>query len=593
MGLSQGRAGWLAMGCLMLPTWAAASPPTSVFPTRNDELLSSWQPTQSGLMLGYAGPKIGEDGTIYDFGSVNTRVMSMTGFIVVDRRGYRLGPFNNTPVPGAPGRVFQRLDGIPRLFPNGDMVFTESAARGGPPQSIWRQPRSGHPVFITGVGQQVPGAPAGTVFTSVVPGALPDGVMYVDGTFAGPSGPSGGGYFAFPNDGQAPYSVALLGASIANQPGWTLNTFGNSGSRRVVGNARGDLCFVGRIQRVGSQPDYATAPLVVRNGQLQTAENTIAPGAVSHFASCIDADGRVFSSRFIGSQLIRDGMATPAYAGLPILGLRSGESIGTFYELGLFPDLRVILSGTVIGTNVVPESNTVVLVQEDGHLRVILREGEFLPDGSSVQVPEVTTSNNILCVTNRNGQVAFVLGGVAYGTDLAGRVHVLFKQGDAVATPMGMSILSQSLGDQGAGSLPRAGASLAGAFAGISGPLNDSGVFVVRAELSSGRAVVRLQIPNSTLGACCSGSVCSLTLQGDCLSPSVKFGGPGAACNMAGDARTPCCKADFNQSGATEVQDLFAFLAAWFAGDARANFNGGGLSAQAIYDYLAAWLAGC
>jgi hypothetical protein len=57
----------------------------------------------------------------------------------------------------------------------------------------------------------------------------------------------------------------------------------------------------------------------------------------------------------------------------------------------------------------------------------------------------------------------------------------------------------------------------------------------------------------------------------------------------------PCaCHADFNHSGGLEVQDIFDFLAAWFAGSPSANFNGvNGLEVQDIFDFLAAWFAGC
>ncbi len=54
------------------------------------------------------------------------------------------------------------------------------------------------------------------------------------------------------------------------------------------------------------------------------------------------------------------------------------------------------------------------------------------------------------------------------------------------------------------------------------------------------------------------------------------------------------CPSDFNGSGSIEVQDIFDYLAAWFAGDPRADFNNlGGLSVQDIFDFLAAWFAGC
>jgi hypothetical protein len=54
------------------------------------------------------------------------------------------------------------------------------------------------------------------------------------------------------------------------------------------------------------------------------------------------------------------------------------------------------------------------------------------------------------------------------------------------------------------------------------------------------------------------------------------------------------CPADFNQSGAISVQDIFDFLAAYFAGDPRADFNhSGAISVQDIFDFLAAYFAGC
>jgi hypothetical protein len=53
------------------------------------------------------------------------------------------------------------------------------------------------------------------------------------------------------------------------------------------------------------------------------------------------------------------------------------------------------------------------------------------------------------------------------------------------------------------------------------------------------------------------------------------------------------CRADFDCSGRLEVQDIFDFLNAWFAGSAAADFGGGGLAVQDIFDYLNAWFAGC
>ncbi|MCC6322013.1 MAG: hypothetical protein IT438_11330 [Phycisphaerales bacterium] len=56
----------------------------------------------------------------------------------------------------------------------------------------------------------------------------------------------------------------------------------------------------------------------------------------------------------------------------------------------------------------------------------------------------------------------------------------------------------------------------------------------------------------------------------------------------------PCCRADFNMSGQVSVQDIFDYLAAYFAGDPRADINDSGtLSVQDLFDFLAAYFVGC
>ena len=55
----------------------------------------------------------------------------------------------------------------------------------------------------------------------------------------------------------------------------------------------------------------------------------------------------------------------------------------------------------------------------------------------------------------------------------------------------------------------------------------------------------------------------------------------------------PACPCNFN-GGALNVQDIFDYLAAWFAGSAAADFNGSGsLSVQDIFDFLACWFGSC
>lgn len=54
------------------------------------------------------------------------------------------------------------------------------------------------------------------------------------------------------------------------------------------------------------------------------------------------------------------------------------------------------------------------------------------------------------------------------------------------------------------------------------------------------------------------------------------------------------CAADFNGSGRADVQDVLAFLNAWFAVDLRGDFNDSGeIDAADVFDFLTVWVAGC
>lgn len=58
--------------------------------------------------------------------------------------------------------------------------------------------------------------------------------------------------------------------------------------------------------------------------------------------------------------------------------------------------------------------------------------------------------------------------------------------------------------------------------------------------------------------------------------------------------RLPHELADFNQSGAVSVQDIFDFLTAYFAADLQADINAdAGVSVQDIFDYLSLYFGGC
>jgi len=92
-------------------------------------------------------------------------------------------------------------------------------------------------------------------------------------------------------------------------------------------------------------------------------------------------------------------------------------------------------------------------------------------------------------------------------------------------------------------------------------------------------------------GACCRGTACTVGPGSSCTGGL--FQGGSTACGPAGNPTT-CCPANFNLVGGLSVQDIFDFLAAYFAGTAAADFNHvGGVTVQDIFDFLAAFFANC
>jgi hypothetical protein len=102
-------------------------------------------------------------------------------------------------------------------------------------------------------------------------------------------------------------------------------------------------------------------------------------------------------------------------------------------------------------------------------------------------------------------------------------------------------------------------------------------------------------VATSQTGVCCRGATCAAAAtSAQCTGVNTLFVNV-AACNVAGNVTSPCCRADFNKVGGVNTQDIFDFLAMWFASDVSADFTGNGTSTPAvlsIFEYLNAWFAG-
>lgn len=95
------------------------------------------------------------------------------------------------------------------------------------------------------------------------------------------------------------------------------------------------------------------------------------------------------------------------------------------------------------------------------------------------------------------------------------------------------------------------------------------------------------------VGACCVGASCVLATPDECEGPGAAWQGANTACGAAGNPTT-CCPANFNAQGGVTVQDIFDFLAAWFAQSPAADFNHDAtVSIQDLFDFLGAYFTGC
>ncbi len=299
----------------------------------------------------------------------------------------------------------------------------------------------------------------------------------------------------------------------------------------------------------------------------------------------------IFRSNLDGSleMLARGGQQAPdAPTGVII----SNDSIARCWRVNARGDIAflAILAGAgVNGSNDVGVFTTV-----GGELRMIAREGDPVPQSGgwnfSSMIPEP------LIYFNARGQLLFPSGASGGPTGVGGTSGWFRADENGVvrALALGNVILPEHTNPalRMSTMLPTSPLSF-----------SDDGEVVFYNYLGSGStddgvavggdAIVSVTIQPSAVvstGACCTGTSCSVTTAQACAGA---FKGVGSVCDAPGNPTT-CCPANFNRSGGVDVQDLFDFLASYFAADASADMNQSGeVTVQDVFVFIEVFFTGC
>lgn len=124
-------------------------------------------------------------------------------------------------------------------------------------------------------------------------------------------------------------------------------------------------------------------------------------------------------------------------------------------------------------------------------------------------------------------------------------------------------------------------------FIRVAGYLGGTGQFMLRVRGGMGTGT----------GACCQGAICTVLTPDACTGSFTSFGGVNTVCNPMSNS-SPCCRADFNHSGAATASDIFDYLNAWFTSDPIAAFANDAAAPRTptvsdLFNYLNAWFIGC
>lgn len=299
----------------------------------------------------------------------------------------------------------------------------------------------------------------------------------------------------------------------------------------------------------------------------------------------------IFRSNPDGSlvMLARGGQQAPGAPDGVIIG---NDSIARCWRVNAQGD--IVFAATLIGPDVNDSNDVGIFTTVGGQLRMLIRENDVVAQSGGWRITGLYPEP--LLYFNARGQVLFPAGAIDGPTGV-GITQGWFRADENNA------VRAISLGGE---ILPgQTGATVRMSPMAATMPLSfsDEGEVVFFNTLQSGSvdnsvaiagdALVAVTIRPETVvstGACCTGTACSVSTAQACPGA---FKGVGSACDPTGNPVT-CCPANFNRSGGVDVQDLFDFLASYFAMQPRADFNASGdISVQDVFTFLAEFFAGC
>jgi hypothetical protein len=490
---------------------------------------------------------------------------------------------------------------------------------------------SGAVTLIVREGDPTPasaGLPAGTVFGQVIRGSFAGGRSAFAATL------SGGG------------TTTSNDRSLWRFSGGALQLIGREGqSSGIVSGAMwtefsdpfitesGLVCFM-----AGVSGDPTQGTVLVRgtpgNLVLLAREGAAATGAGSGVTFSLN-----LVTQFNGQAMAMNGAGDVLFpSGLAGSGVATDENVGLFLRSGStttlvnregdrtdgFPQIapffgeprnpKMGASGTLAWSTEVRDSVLVSAASDTrvfrrvgnaGSVEAVLLEGAQVPDSPAGTLFDDATSADYFPEVAMNSA-----GDVMIGCDTSGpagstitRALVVRRAGSTTSFRVGPNGAASTLVGAAAPTGTVIGTALATQFnsTGMGRPtsINDAGQCVAIVQFSTsagtitGACIVNANPANDT-GACCVPGGCAVVTASACAGLPGSFRGAGAACNPGGGAATPCCVANFHQSGAVTVQDVFDFLAAFFANAPTADVNGvGGITVQDVFDYLAAFFQGC